>query len=226
LDVIVKFILNCDAGKPQLRLSGDEYKYVIKVRRHVVGNILSFRNHINLSEEYRYVLESADGRNAGFVLESHSTVVCEAAHQLHIGWCIIDPKTIEKVLPMLTEMGVAKITFIGCHRSQRNFRYDYDRFERIMESSIMQCGRTSFIKFGESDSLSDFLSEHPDSVILDFGGEELSRTESFETVVIGCEGGFHESERALFSNHRIRHFSSPMILRSESAAVAVAARHL
>jgi 16S rRNA (uracil1498-N3)-methyltransferase len=222
----MKFILSSDAGKQQLRLSGDDYKYVIKVRRHVVGDSIVFRNRADLNQEYSYVLESSDGRYASFVLESQRNIPCESAKKLHIGWCIIDPKTVEKVLPMLTEMGVTKITFIQCHRSQHNFRFDYERFERIMESSIMQCGRTSFIEFGESNSLSDFLSGHPDSVILDFGGEELNHNEVFETVVIGCEGGFHESERALFVNQRVRHFSSPMILRSESAAVAVAAHHL
>lgn len=222
----MRFILSDDAGKPQLRLSGDDYKYVIKVRRHVVGDSISFRNRANLNEEYHYVLESTDGRYATFVLESQCNLPCESAKKLHIGWCIIDPKTVEKVLPMLTEMGVSKITFIQCHRSQRNFRFDFERFERIMESSIMQCGRTSFIKFDEAASLADFLNAHPDSVVLDFGGETLGNTEEFETVVIGCEGGFHESERSLFTGHRIRHFASPMILRSESAAVAIAAHHL
>ncbi|MDP3022959.1 MAG: RsmE family RNA methyltransferase [Sulfuricurvum sp.] len=222
----MKFILNADAGKPQLRLSGDDYKYVIKVRRHVTGDLIAFRNRADLTKEYSYFLESTDGRNAVFVLESQGDLSCESSKKLHIGWCIIDPKTVEKVLPMLTEMGVTKITFIQCHRSQHNFRFDYERFERIMESSIMQCGRTSFIEFDESVSLNAFLSGHPNSVILDFGGEELQSTETFETVVIGCEGGFHENERSLFANHRVRRFSSPMILRSESAAVAVAARHL
>jgi 16S rRNA (uracil1498-N3)-methyltransferase len=219
----MKFMLHSDAGKSQLYLSGDDYKYVIKVRRHIVGDTIVFRNRTNLTEEYSYALESTDGRCATFSLMSQTNHPCESAKMLHIGWCIIDPKTVEKVLPMLTEMGVTKITFIQCHRSQRNFRFDYERFERIMESSIMQCGRTSFIEFGESASLNEFLIGHPDSVILDFGGEALSRDEVYETVVIGCEGGFHESERSLFVNHRIRHFSSPMILRSETAAVAIAA---
>lgn len=222
----MKFILSVDAGKPQLRLSGDDYKYVVKVRRHVVGDVIAFRNRANLNEEYRYVLESTDGRYAMFILGNHTHSLCEPVKKLHIGWCVIDPKTVEKVLPILTEMGVTKITFIQCHRSQRNFRFDYERFERIMESSIMQCGRTSLLEFSESPSLSDFLNRHPNSVILDFGGEELKCIEEYETVVIGCEGGFHEGERSLFANHRVRHFSSPMILRSESAAVAIAAHHL
>lgn len=222
----MKFILSCDAGKPQLSLSGDEYKYIIKVRRHVVGDIIAFRHRSSLSEEYHYRLEHADGRRADFILEKHQHAPCEATKKVHIGWCVIDPKTVEKVLPMLTEMGVSRITFIQCHRSQRNFRFDFDRFDRIMESSIMQCGRTSLIEFSEAASLEEFLNAHPQSVILDFGGEELNSAEPLETVVIGCEGGFHESERSLFAHHRIRHFSSPMILRSESVAVAVASRHL
>lgn len=222
----MKFILSVNAGNSSLRLSGDDYKYVIKVRRHVVGDSIAFRNRLNLKIEYRYILESIDGRDATFILESQSEAPCESAKKLHIGWCIIDPKTVEKVLPMLTEMGVAKITFIQCHRSQRNFRFDFERFERIMESSIMQCGRTSLIEFNEFPSVNEFLKAYPQSTILDFGGEELNKSEEYETVVIGCEGGFHESERMLFANYRIRHFSSPMILRSESVAVAVAARHL
>lgn len=222
----MKFMLSADAGNAALTLSGDEYKYVIKVRRHVAGDIIAFRNRTHLHEEYRYVLENTDGRHASFVLESHQYLPCESPKKLHIGWCLIDPKTVEKVLPMLTEMGVGKITFIACHRSQRNFRFDYERFERIMESSIMQCGRTSVIEFAESPSLSEFLNAHPQSVILDFGGEPLSGEEELETVVIGCEGGFHESERRLFAHHKIRHFNSPMILRSESAAVAIASRYL
>lgn len=222
----MKFMLNADAGKSEITVSGDEYKYVIKVRRHTVGDVLAFRHRSDLNEEYRYRLEGNDGRKAYFILESHRHLPCEAPRKLHLGWCVIDPKTVEKVLPMLTEMGVAKITFIQCHRSQRNFRFDFERFERIMESSIMQCGRTSVIEFSESSSLSEFLNAHPQSVILDFGGEALNAEEELETVVIGCEGGFHESERTLFAQHKIRHFSSPMILRSESAAVAIASRHL
>jgi len=90
----------------------------------------------------------------------------------------------------------------------------------------MQCGRTSLIELSESPNMSTFLKEHNDAVVLDFGGEVLGSDESIETVVIGCEGGFDESERKVFSNHRIRLFPSPMILRSETAAVAIASRLL
>lgn len=222
----MKFMLHSDSGERELIVSGEDYKYLIKVRRHKAGDLIGFRSPEKLTEECRYRLERTDGRNAYFSFESRYDAPCEAARKLHIGWCLIDPKTIEKNLPMLTELGVFKITFIHCRRSQRNFRLDFERFKRIMESSIMQCGRTSLIELEESPALSTFLKDHPDAVILDFGGEALQAGENIETVVIGCEGGFDESERKLFESHRVRVFSSPMILRSETAVVAVASRLL
>lgn len=222
----MKFMLHPDAGALELSISGDDYKYLIKVRRHKIGDTVCFRNAVNLNEEYRYHLERTDGRNGYFSLQSHHNAPCENPKSLHIGWCLVDPKTIEKTLPMLTELGVAKITFIHCKRSQQNFRLDFERFNRIMESSIMQCGRTSLIELAESPNLSTFLKNNPQSVIFDFGGTVLESGESVETVVIGCEGGFDEGERKLFGDYRIRLFSSPMILRSETAAVAIASRLL
>lgn len=222
----MKFLLHADAGSKELSVEGDDYKYLIKVRRHKTGDIIAFRSRENLREEYRYRLERTDGRNGYFTLQSHQSAPCENNRYLHIGWCLVDPKTIEKTLPMLTELGVNKITFIHCRRSQQNFRLDFDRFVRIMESSIMQCGRTSLIELAETPTLSTFLKNNPQTVIFDFGGTPLGNDESVDTVVIGCEGGFDESERKLFSDYRVRLFSSPMILRSETAAVAVASRLL
>ncbi|HEX5330062.1 RsmE family RNA methyltransferase [Sulfuricurvum sp.] len=222
----MKFLLHGDVGANELSVSGDDYKYLIKVRRHKAGDLIAFRSRERLSEEYRYRLERTDGRVAYFTLQSHHASLCESPKNLHIGWCLVDPKTIEKTLPMLTELGVAKITFIHCRRSQQNFRLDFERFNRIMESSIMQCGRTSLIELSEAPNLSTFLKNNPQSVIFDFGGTALENDESVDTVVIGCEGGFDEGERKLFSDYRVRLFSSPMILRSETAAVAIASRLL
>lgn len=226
MDDELKFVLHPNAGSGEVVVSGEEYKYLIKVRRHVIGDLIVFRNRDTLSIAYTYRLEKTDGKNGYFILENTQKSLCEAQRKLHIGWCIVDPKTIEKTLPMLMELGASKITFIHCKRSQRNFRLDFARFNRIMESAMMQCGRTSLIELSEIPALSTFLSAHPEAVILDFGGEALCKDEAFDTVVIGCEGGFDDNERKSFSSHRIRHFNLPMVLRSETAAVAIASMQL
>lgn len=217
------FIFHPDAGKDGLCVRGEEYKYLIKVRRHQIGDEVTFRNRSDEKIAYRYRLNGVDGREAEFSLMSRQKEVCEAPRFLHIGWCMVDPKTIEKTLPMLLELGVGKITFIVCERSQKQFRPDYQRLERIMESSMMQSGRTSRIEFAESKNLDSFLKEYPDTMVLDFSDTVLKTGELPQTVLIGCEGGFHPKERELFSAHAIRRFGLPSVLRSETAAVAVAA---
>jgi 16S rRNA (uracil1498-N3)-methyltransferase len=218
----MKYALHASAGAKEIVVSGEEYKYLIKVRRHTIGDLITFRNRASLETAHIYRLEKTDRNNSFFTLEHSKKEICESPKKLHIGWCIVDPKTIEKTLPMLLELGISKITFLHCKRSQKNFRLDFERFGRIMESAMMQCGRTSAIELSESPNVSTFLTTHPSAVVLDFGGEILDKNELFDTVVIGCEGGFDESEKKLFSTHRLRHFANPMILRSETAAVAIA----
>lgn len=222
----MKFLLHENAGEAQIAVSGEDYKYLIKVRRHKSGDLILVRSPKRLEIECRYRIDRIEGRSAVMVLENQRESRCEGRSKLHIGWCLVDPKTVEKTLPMLTEMGVKKITFIHCRRSQHNFRLDFERLERIMESAIMQCGRTSLVELSECTMLSRFLEDHPDAAILDFGGEPFEENNSFDTVVIGCEGGFDDGERKLFSSHPLFSFSSPMVLRSETAVVSVAARYL
>lgn len=218
----MKYALHDCAGDKELIVLGDEHKYLIKVRRHTVGDLITFRHRDTLQMAHIYRLEKIDRNISTFVLEHSKKEVCESSSPLHIGWCIVDPKTIEKTLPTLLELGVAQITFLHCKRSQKNFRLDFERFKRIMESSMMQCGRTTYIELHESPNITTFLNAYPDSVVLDFGGSVLDKNEQCSTVLIGCEGGFDESEKKLFSTHRLRHFSNPMVLRSETAVVAIA----
>jgi len=218
----MKYVLHDGAGGKDLVVSGEEYKYLIKVRRHAIGDLITFRNRLSLEVAYTYRLEKTDRNNGYFTLEHSKKEGCESSSKLHIGWCIVDPKTIEKTLPMLTELGVSEITFLHCKRSQKNFRLDFERYKRIMESSMMQCGRTTFIELHEGPNVTTFLNAHPDTVVLDFGGSVLDKNEKCSTVLVGCEGGFDESEKKLFSTHRLRHFSNPMVLRSETAVVAIA----
>lgn len=219
----MRFLLHSKSGMSYLNLEGEDFKYIIKVRRHQVGDQIALRSLDNLSIEHLYQIDSVAGRECSLKLLSSRENRVENLSKLHIGWCIVDPKTIEKALPYLTEMGVHSITFIRCDRSQNQFRLDFARFHRIVESSIMQSGRTTLIKFQESKSVKQFLEEYPESIIFDFGGKTISPGEQFKTILIGCEGGFSSSERALFPENKLRSLSVPMILRSETAAITAAA---
>jgi 16S rRNA (uracil1498-N3)-methyltransferase len=221
----VRFLFHDDAGAVRIILKGEDFKYVVKVRRHRAGDTLALRRRDRSGTLYTYRLVSADGRQAALQLLAEEEMPLTAKKPLHLGWCVIDPKSVEKVLPQLNEMGVAKITFIACDRSQRQFRQDFERLNRILEASMQQCGRSDRMRL-ESATLEAFIAAHPQTVVLDFCDDVLAQTADVDTVLIGCEGGFSPEERELLAACRTARFDTPFILRSESAAVAAAANIL
>lgn len=220
------YILEEKAGAPTLKIDGENFKYLIKVRRHKEGDILTFRSYEKIEIKHNYKIVEIQNRSLLLELVSSDLDPVRSHRSLHIGWCIIDAKSIEKVLPSLCEIGVAKITFISCERSQKNFKLDLKRFERILISSMQQCGRTSFIEFATSKDLKSFLSENPEAKVFDFCEQTLETTQEIDTVVIGCEGGFSQSEKELVKEQNRFRLNTPMVLKSESAVVAVAVKIL
>lgn len=222
----MQYLLNDNVGKSRLSLRGEEYKYLFKVRRHQVGDTLFFRHPQSPETLHGYLVENLDGRSAELTLESSEDKAVIPSKTLHLAWCVVDPKSVEKVLPSLNEIGVEKITFIYCERSQNNFKVDEKRYQRILESSSQQCGRSSMIQIESEKNLKSFISKYPQTVVLDFCDQVLDDMTKPEVVLIGCEGGFSEAERALLSQQQSFRLDTPMILRSESAAVAIASKLL
>ncbi len=221
----MQFLHHPDAGAPRLEVEGEAYRYLFKVRRFRREDPLPLRN-LRDDRLHTYRVESLDRRRARLLLESSREFPVHPRRFFHLGWCLVDPKTVEKSLPTLNEIGVGRITFIRCGRSQRNFRPDFRRLERILVNSSQQCGRSRLMELEEAESLEAFLSRHPESLLLDFSGNPLECGGPVSTLVVGCEGGMTEEERSLFSPGRIVGFDTPLVLRSESAACAAAARLL
>ncbi|PHS42350.1 MAG: 16S rRNA (uracil(1498)-N(3))-methyltransferase [Sulfurovum sp.] len=219
------YIYHKEAGAPQLTLLGDEHRYIFKVRRHKTEDTLYLRN-LEDGLLYRYLIASIDKRSVRLELQESQTLEIKAKVPLHIGWCVIDPKSIEKVLPSLNEMGVEKITFIYCKRSQKSFKIDFKRLEKILLNSSQQSGRSEMMQLDLSDDLETFLHQYPQSKMLNFSENRLTKAHKIETIVIGCEGGFHEDEVALFKEDAIIGLDTPLVLKSESAVCGVASKIL
>ncbi len=221
----MQYLFDSEAGAETLGIKDESYRYLFKVRRHKIGEVVTLRN---LKDDfiYFYEIKSVSKKEALLVLKDKKELIVKPERHLHIGWCVVDPKTAEKTLPMLNEIGVSKISFIYCQRSQKNFKINFQRLQKIVINSSQQCGRSVMMEFEEIESLQNFLEIYPKSAIIDFGGESITNSLSVETVVIGCEGGFSEEERKLFANQPIYKLNTPMILKSESAAVSISAMML
>ncbi len=219
----MQFLYHKESGEELLNVSGDEYKYLFRVRRKKLGSLLEIRN-LKDNRLSIYRVKSISKRVAYLELVSTQERIVETKRKLHIGWCIIDPKIVEKSLPSLNEIGVDKVTFIKCAYSQANFKMKKERLEKILINSCQQCGRSSLMQIDFTNSLNEFLQKNPNSFLLDFSENRVTAHSNIETIVIGCEGGISGDERALFDTEKRVGFETPLILRSESAASAIAAK--
>ena len=219
------YLYHKEASKPQLTLTGDEHRYIFKVRRHKVDDTLYLRN-LEDGLLYRYIISTIDKRNVILELQESQELEIKAKRSLHIGWCIIDPKSIEKMITSLNEMGVDRITFIYCKRSQKSFKIDFKRLEKILLNSSQQSGRSQMMKLEMAEDLKSFLVQNPQSRMLNFSKNKPGLQSNIDTIVIGCEGGFHEDEVTQFAAENIIGLDTPLVLKSESAACAVASKLL
>jgi len=219
----VIYLLLDEKKENQITLKGENFKYLIKVRRHSIDDTISIRYKADIKELCNYKIIFIDGRSVGLELISSEVVEVKSAKELHIAWCKIDIKSIEKVLPSLSEIGVAKISFISCDRSQ-NIKLDFKRFERILEASMQQCGRSTYIEFDTYKNIEEFIVKYPDTKVFDFCENSLKDGSGFERVIIGAEGGFSQDEKELLSSQEVFRLDTPMVLRSESAVIAVASK--
>ena len=219
----MQYIFNKDSKKQTLELDGELYKYIVKVRRYKEGNKLRLRN-LKDDTLYIYTIENISKKSIILNLYEEKFVKKATVKKLHIFWCIIDPKTITKTLPLLNQIGVSKITFIYCERSQKNFKIDLEKLKTILINSSQQSGRVDLMELEIVDKLETVLQDNSDLAVLDFGGK--LEFKEIEKVLIGCEGGFSEDERKLLKKQEKIAFNSENILKSETAAVAVASKLL
>ena len=206
-----------------IEITGENHKYLFKVRRIKKNEIINIRN---LKDDYLYRYEIVDinKKDANLQLKEKIYFPNKPKTFLHLAWCIIDPKNIEKTLPSLNEIGVSKITFLYCDFSQKNFKLKIDRLNKILINSSQQCGRSNIIEIEILNSSKEFFEKYPNFTALDFDGEEIKCEKKYKNpILIGPEGGFSEYEKKYFKEKiKLKGF----ILRSETAACAVSSKIL
>lgn len=220
----MQFTYDENCGSSSLIINDEVYKYLIKARRHKIGDEIHFRN---LKDDFIYLYKLVDisKRDATFTLISSVEKIIGNNKKLHIGWCVVDPKTVEKHIASLNELGVDKITFIYCDFSQKMFKPNIEKLEKILINSSSQCGRSDIIKLEICKSLDDFRKQNDKVYFLDFSTNLIDdKKDDIKTVVIGCEGGFSKNERESFDNNFIVGIDSNLILRSETAVISVASK--
>ena len=217
----MKFLYSKEAKNERIRLEGEGFLH-LKARRAKIGERIDVRN-LTDRQNHIYEIINLDKRGAELnLIFSHD--VDARNSDLTLAWAIVDPKTIEKTLPSLNEIGIAKIVFFYGEFSQKNFKLDFSRLERILISSCEQCGRNDLTKFEIYKSLDELVKFYPNVALIDFEGENLDGYAGKEILAIGPEGGFSRSEReAVAKKYGLK---AKNILRSQTAILGVTAKIL
>jgi len=207
---------------PHITLSGEEHKYLFKVRRLKKEDEINIRN---LKDDYLYIYQIThiDKKSALLSLKE-KRYTPKKANFFHLAWCVIEPKNIEKALPSLNEIGVSKITFVYCDYSQKNFKLNLNRMRKILINSSQQCGRSTLMEIEILNSSKEFFQKYDTFYALHFNGKEIECDfYDDKPFLIGPEGGFSQKE---IENFQKTFKFKTHILRSETAALGVCAKIL
>ena len=220
----MQFIYDKNAKNNLLKIEDENYNYIVKARRHKLDDILDFRN---LEDDflYSYKISQIDKKSLFLNLLKKEEKIIENSKKIHLAWCVVDPKTIYENIASLNELGVDKITFVYSDFSQKNFKINFEKLEKILINSSSQCGRSSIIKLDIYKNIDTFIADNPDTYFLDFSQTSIdSKVLDIKTLMIGTEGGFSKRERELFNKNFVVGFSSNLILKSQTAIISATSK--
>ncbi len=210
------------SGAQFLKVEDDNFRHLFLARRSKSDESFLF---CNLKEPilYEYKATSVGKKDATLELIGRHEKT-QNTKKTALAWCVVDPKTIEKTLAMLNEMGVSELYFVYADRSQKNFKIDMPRIQKILINSCCQCGRMDMMSIEIFKTVKYFADKAGDFCVFDFGGELPSADDKQNMFLIGPEGGFSEAEKEFLKKRakKILTFGTPNVLRSETAVLAAA----
>lgn len=160
--------------------------------------------------------------------------VCEALPKKNIilYTSLIKRDNLELVLSKAVELGVKKlVTFESEFATVKKSENKKDRLEKLVKSACKQCERSVPMEIGETLSFEQLIAELKslDKTLLLFANErdgdnfDFSVIKNFDNfaIIVGCEGGFSQTEKDKLSEICQSISLGKRILRSETASIVL-----
>lgn len=198
-------------------LENNFFNRIIKVSRVRLNEKIVLRS-LKSNYEYIYLVQKVNKHNAILLLKDKNLInTFESKITLYWGICKI--KTIYETLPFLNQLGVKKIVFVECDRSQGNVKISYEKINQILINSCEQCGRNNLINF----EIQDFteVMKNFTGIIFDFSNNKISTDDmkNNRSFFVGPEGGFSKKEKLSFDKSLLRSFNTSLVLKSKTACI-------
>lgn len=217
------------------RLSEEESKHLIKVRRHQPGEHVRITNGLGCMARCQ-VLDNRSPQALLQILQAIHFPVPEPRIHLAVSPLHHEERW-EWLIEKATELGVYRITPLKCDRTEFH-RWKLPRYTRILESALKQSLRTHLPILDPPITLSEFRPEaHYASYVAHCDASAASDsprisldqmpTNRNTCLIIGPEGDFSPSEiHDLVNASAIPLSLGSLRLRTETAAMAVLSRFL
>lgn len=206
--------------------------HLVHVLRIVVGDRLECVD--GSGRLYAGTVTSRSRQAVAVSVDTHRHPLSSLPH-VTLAQALIKPERFEWAIQKATELGVARIIPLVTSRSAARYGSGrgsarMERWRRIVESAVEQCGRTTVPDLEEPRQFRELVARLKDRVALlptlAVEGKTLAeclpslRRATEVTILIGPEGDFTDEEAALAIECGIQPVRlGPLTLRAETAAV-------
>lgn len=208
---------------PQARLKVNqaEWTYFSKVRRQQ-GPVILFNRQAQEAD----AVWDGDAFVVGEVRSLENQIL-----PIDVAVALPERKIVEDLIPSLSECGARRLILFPSERSQspkQRLKDSPDRWERMSLESCRQSGRGRPLEVEVVEGIHTLHTWPAElKIVLDEASGWSTELTSFKSepseilLVVGCEGGWTQSERLEFQakNYQFCHFCTP-ILKVGTAAVA------
>lgn len=226
------YLQELTANSKLVIMEGDEFHHLSHVKRVAVGDKLKLNNGTGIIAEA--IIAELNKRNAKLeITATHGQTQPEKPFA--IAFALLKNKHDELIIEKCTELGALQFfPFTSEHSVRTASDNTSQRFERIALAAIKQCDNPFLPTIHSPQALPAALAR-----IAECGWQPIVCSESRPDVwlrdlklnsppcfVIGPEGGWDKGELCLFAESKLSEISiSRLILRAETAAIAVASQY-
>ena len=217
----------------RITLSREQANYLLNVLRLAAGDSVIIFNGID--GEWRAVLADT-GRKAASLDVTQALRAQEAGPDIHYLFAPLKHARLDYMVQKAVEMGASRLRPVLTRRTQAQ-RVNLERMRANVIEAAEQCGILTIADIEEPLTLEKALAQWPQDLLLVFCDEDAPMADPVAAlrqraapgapiaVLIGPEGGFDPSERALLMRmeQTLAISLGPRILRADTAAVAALA---
>ena len=221
------------ADGARVTLSREQANYLLNVLRLAAGDSVIIFN--GREGEWRAVLADT-GRKAASLDVVEALRGQEAGPDIHYLFAPLKHARLDYMVQKAVEMGAARLRPVLTRRTQAQ-RVNLERMRANVIEAAEQCGILTIADIEEPLTLEKALAQWPQDLLLVFCDEDAPMADPVAAlrhraapgapiaVLIGPEGGFDPSERALLMRmeQTLAISLGPRILRADTAAVAALA---